>query len=307
MPFQVEGKTAIVTGAGSGINFAFAKLLLEKNCNVVVADLALRPEAEEHFKKFTKSPRAVFQKTDVTSWAALEAMFDVALKEFGQIDILCAGAGIFEPPMSNFWFPPGGRQSRDDPRGDRYLTMDINTTHPIRATQLAISHFLNPPRGQEKVSRSNPKRVVICGSVAGQVYGIGTPLYFASKHAITGFVRSLGELDDKLGIRVAAVAPGLVRTPLITEHPEKNRMVDFNKDEYITPEEVAQALLRLCIEDDLKGGTMLEVAARGRTRKVEAFNDPGPQGMGHTVSNADVVVQEVYELLGQNGWGESKL
>ena len=81
-------------------------MLLEKNCNVVIADLALRPEAKEHFSKFTKSPRAVFQKTDVTSWAALEKMFDVALKEFGQIDILCAGAGIFEPPYSNFWKPP---------------------------------------------------------------------------------------------------------------------------------------------------------------------------------------------------------
>jgi NAD(P)-dependent dehydrogenase (short-subunit alcohol dehydrogenase family) len=263
----------------SGINFAFARLLLEKKCNVVIADLALRPEAEKHFAQFTSEPKAVFTKTDVTSWAALENMFEVALKEFGQIDVLCAGAGIFEPPFSNFWYPPGSKESKDPRHGDRYLNMDINTTHPIRATQLAISHFLNPPKGQEKVSQQNPKRVVICGSVAGQVYGISTPLYFASKHAISGFVRSLGDLDEKLGIKVSAVAPGLVRTPLITENLEKAQMVNFDTDPYITPEEVAQALYRLCCEDELKGGTILEVAAAGQTRKVEAFNDPGVSGI----------------------------
>jgi NAD(P)-dependent dehydrogenase (short-subunit alcohol dehydrogenase family) len=258
-----------------GINFAFARLLLEKKCNVVIADLALRPEAEKHYAQFTSNPRAVFTKTDVTSWAALENMFEVGLKEFGQIDILCAGAGIFEPPFSNFWFPPGSKESKDARHGDRYLSVDINLTHPIRATQLAISHWLNPPKGQEKVSTSNPKRVVICGSVAGQVYGIGSPLYFATKHAISGFVRSMGDLDERLGIKVSAVAPGLVRTPLIEEAAEKARMVNFDEDPYIRPEEVAEALYRLVCEDGLKGGTMLEVAAAGQTRKVEAFNDPG--------------------------------
>jgi len=233
-------------------------------------------------------------------------MFDAALVEFGQVDILCAGAGIYEPPISNFWFPPGTKQSKDNRYGDRYLTMDINTTHPIRATQLAISHFLNPPEGQEKVSPQNPKRVVICGSIAGQLHGLSTPLYFASKHAISGFVRSLGDLDGTLGVKVAAVAPGLVRTPLITEHPEKARLADFEKDDYITPDEVAQALLRLCVDDEIKGGTMLEVAAHGQTRRVEAFNDPGPQGTGHTVSNWKVLVDEVYDVLGEKGWGVPK-
>jgi len=289
-----------------GINFAFAKLLLQNNCNVLIADVALRPEAQAHYAKFTSgSPRAVFQKTDVTSWEALEKMFDAAISEFGQVDILCAGAGIFEPPSSNFWFPPGTTESKDGPRSDRYLTMDINTTHPIRATQLAIAHFLNPPKGQTKVSTANPKRIVICGSVAGQVYAIGTPLYFASKHAISGFVRSLGELDDKLGIRVAAVAPGGVRTPLLVEDSHKKRLVAEN-DTLISPEEVATGLLRLCEEDNLKGGTILEIAAKGKTRKVQAFNDPGPQGEGHAVSNADVAVDEVYQLLGTSGWGMPK-
>ncbi|KFY77724.1 hypothetical protein V499_02947 [Pseudogymnoascus sp. VKM F-103] len=290
-PFSVAGKTAIITGAGSGINFAFARLLLSKNCNVVIADLALHPEAEKHYASLVASPRAVFCKTDVTSWAALENVFAVAIAEFGQFDILCAGAGIFEPPYSNFWYPPGTPKSKDARHGDRYLTMDVNTTHPIRSTQLAISHFLNPPAGKESVSTTNPKRVVICGSIAGQVSALSYPLYFASKHAISGFVRSLGSLEET-GIRVAAVAPGLVLTPLITDAPDKARMVDFSTDKYITPEEVAKNLLRLCEDEEIGGGTILEIAAGGKTRKVEPLNDPGPQGEGHTTSHGGVVVDE---------------
>ena len=75
----------------TGINLSFAKLLLSKNCNVVIADLALRPEAEdvvnERSAKDSK-PRAVFVKTDVTNWDQLTNMFEVAEKEFGGADIV---------------------------------------------------------------------------------------------------------------------------------------------------------------------------------------------------------------------------
>lgn len=109
-----------------------------------------------------------------------------------------------------------------------------------------------------------------------------------------------------MGIKVAAVAPGGVRTPLLVEDAHKARMV-AKDDTLITPDEVATGLYRLLVEDDLKGGTILEIAAKGRTRKVEAFNDPGPQGEGHAVSNAEVAVKEVYQRLNTPGWGASKL
>jgi NAD(P)-dependent dehydrogenase (short-subunit alcohol dehydrogenase family) len=68
---------------------------------------------------------------------------------------------------------------------------------------------------KDKASPSNPKRIVLTSSIAGQAYGLPTPLYFASKHAISGFTRSLGALDESLGIRVNAVAP--VRKPLCAD------------------------------------------------------------------------------------------
>ena len=93
---HLKGKTALVTGGGSGISLAFTLRLLEAGCNVVVADLALSPEAQA-LEKYTTSPKAVFQKTDVTNWAQLDAAFQTALTTFGSLDIVCPGAGLSEP------------------------------------------------------------------------------------------------------------------------------------------------------------------------------------------------------------------
>lgn len=100
MAMQVEGKTAILTGAGSGITLCFAKLLLSKGCNVVIADLTLRPESEALISQYAlTSPgaNAVFHKSDVTDWAQLDKVFEVAISHFGGADIVCPGAGVYEP------------------------------------------------------------------------------------------------------------------------------------------------------------------------------------------------------------------
>lgn len=101
MSHSIQGKTAIVTGAGSGINLAFAEQLLNGGCNVLFADLALRPEAQKQVDAYSgvaeSKSRAIFQQTDVTNWSHLERMFERAEEEFGDIDIVCPGAGVYEP------------------------------------------------------------------------------------------------------------------------------------------------------------------------------------------------------------------
>ncbi|KAJ4383653.1 hypothetical protein N0V86_001708 [Didymella sp. IMI 355093] len=300
--FDVKGKTAIVTGAGSGINYCFAKLLLEQGCNVVLADLSLRPEAQLLIETYPSTPRAMFQKTDVTDWTQLSALFFSAAQTFDGIDIVCPGAGIYDPPWSNFWHPPGSPVSRDSVSGGRYTTLDINVTHPIRSTQLAISAFLSQ---QSRAQARRPKRVLIVSSIAGQTAHLHTPIYIAAKHAMNGFIRSLAALEDRFNIRVNGVAPGVIKTPLWTEHPEKLQFVAEGTDEWATPEEVAEAMLRCLVDEALPGGTVLEVG-KGQTREVQALNDPGPSGKGHTVSKIVEKYDEVYGLLESEGWGVVK-
>jgi len=322
MAQQVQGKTAIVTGAGSGINLEFARLLLENGANVLFADLALRPEAEELVQKYQSgSPKAVFQKTDVASWADLNDMFKAAEQHFGSIDIVCPGAGVFEPHWSNFWYPPGTDKSKDDPLGGRYKLLDINLTHPIRVTQMAVSHFLaaSPPS-----STSNPKSIVHIASIAGQSASLGFPLYHASKHGIQALVRCLADLETTHGIRVTAVEPGVVKTPLWLEHPEKLKVVEDSgedPDKWVTPEEVAEVMLA-CVRDTqidsivggdgrkeemipIRGGSCLEVLA-GTVRDVPLFNNVGPYAGGRagaTVTNGQKIYEEVQDML-KPGWGQ---
>ncbi|KAF4337471.1 3-hydroxybutyrate dehydrogenase [Fusarium beomiforme] len=314
MSQSVKGKTAIVTGAGSGINLAFASSLLAKGCNVVLADLALRPEAQQLLKEHQKDTKpdahglAVFQETDVRDWLQLERMFTTAKQHFGRIDIVCPGAGVHEPPFSNFWHPPGTSVSRDTIDGGRYALLDINLIHPIRSSQLAISHFLNTQDGDNKI-------IILISSTSAQDTSIATPLYDASKHAISGFVRSLSNISSAK-IRIAAVAPGIIKTPLYTDNPEKMAMVDDLQDVWVEPEEVAEVMMALIERDtmsetigeypdngniQIKSGTILEVT-KGRARPVHPYHDPGPSGPGALASNMAASENAAMAIL-KPGWG----
>ncbi|KAM0800463.1 hypothetical protein BDR22DRAFT_250420 [Usnea florida] len=267
--------------------------------------------------------KAVFQTTDVRDWQHLERMFHVASRHFGAVDIVCPGAGVYEPPFSNFWHPPGKPPSKDSPTSNRYASLDINLTHPIRTTQLAISHFLS-----SKHPTPFPKKSIVhISSIAGQTTPLPGPIYNATKHAINGFVRSLAPLDSRLGIRVTAVAPGVIKTPLWTDNPEKLKML-AEDDAWVTPEFVADVMVSLVENEsvhvsaglaaagrqsgaggsgggteevNVKGGMILEVA-KGRVRVVEQFNDVGPSGEGNTVGNMGVVEEEILKRLEAGEW-----
>jgi NAD(P)-dependent dehydrogenase (short-subunit alcohol dehydrogenase family) len=102
---------------------------------------------------------------------------------------------------------------------------------------------------RRRVSRIQ-RQVVHVSSIAGQTSPLPVPMYNATKHAINGLVRSLAPLEARLGIRVAAVAPGVVKTPLWTEHAEKIKAVGA-KDAWVTPEEVAEVMVALVDKDEM--------------------------------------------------------
>lgn len=194
--------------------------------------------------------------------------------------------------------------------------IDINITHPIRTSQLAIAYFLkNRTSGRRK-------HLLHISSIAGQITNLTAPIYNATKHAINGLVRSLGALDQKLGIRVTAVAPGVIKTPLWTDHPEKLKLIDDTTDVWVTPEEVAEVMLALVRQEEVSeiigdrsgrgplykvsGGTILECSKT--VRAVNQFNDSGPGNRpGNTASVHRTAEEESYQQMTQKGWGLPKL
>ena len=292
-PWSVAGHVALVSGGGSGIGLAFVQALVQRGCRVLIADLALRPESEAFIA--ASNGAAVFHPTDVTVWTQLESAVAAASTHFGRLDIVCPCAGVFEPSWSSFWNPPGSPASQDSLTGNAYKVLDVNLTHPIRLTQLALAHFL---------THKIPGRVLHISSIAAQGALVLTPMYCASKAAISAFVRSLAQLEPHFGIRVNGVAPGVVRTPLWTDpqHADKLRFVDESQDQWVTPEEVAVAMVNLLEAPEMVGGTILEVGA-GNTRMVTLKNDPGPEGPGLAVSRAGDSWEKLVERLRVGDWG----
>ncbi|KJR79826.1 uncharacterized protein SPSK_00062 [Sporothrix schenckii 1099-18] len=166
--FPLSGKIAVVTGAGSGINLAFAKQAVEQGARVVVADLTLTDDAKAFAAAHEKS--VVFAKTDVTKRADLENTVAVAQSTFGDVpDVYIAGAGVFEPDWSSFW---------DDTEDDGYKQVEVNVNHPMKLSRIAIRSL---------VRRKKPGVILVVASLAGYQGAFASPLYCATKHAVVGF------------------------------------------------------------------------------------------------------------------------
>lgn len=301
MALQINGRTALVTGGGSGICLELTKGLLSQGCNVVVADLSLRAEAEQFVngKQVQGGGIAEFIKTDVTDWKQLRASFEFAIQKFGSLDIVVPGAGIFEPVSSfgvswcsfndvsqtesNFWHL---KDSVDSDETSSFKTFDLNISHPVRATQLAIDSFVRQKHGHGVV--------ILISSIAAQMALLPTPMYSASKHAISGFTRCMAYLEPTVNIRVSAVAPAIVKTPIWTE--DKLAWVEEGVDEWVTAKKVADTMIDLITNEAHVGGTILEVTVE-KVRPVNELNDPGPEGKGTTVAKVGDAFGGVFELI----------
>ncbi|KAI1817996.1 NAD(P)-binding protein [Poronia punctata] len=252
--YDISGKNALVTGGGSGICLAFVELLLNKGCSVIIGDLALTSKATALTKEYpygekdnnSKKPYVLFHETDVTSWKDLSSLWTFALSTFNnsEIDLVVPGAGVYEPPFSSFWHPPGvgGSPSRDNDN-DGYATFDINLVHPIRLAQLAIGHWTT--------NKQKGKSLLFVSSIAGHIAAIGTPFYYSSKAGLHSFVKCLAGMREKVGIRVMAIAPGVARTPLWEAPHLKDQLPE---SEHVLPAETVAKMMLDMWQDEQKYG-----------------------------------------------------
>ncbi len=195
MTNTLTGKTAIVTGASSGIGEATARLLAERGCNVVLA--ARREDRLKSLASELGGEQALAVPTDVTDSSACAALVDRAIDHFGSLDILInnAGLGTYAPI------------TEADPEDWRTM-FDVNVLGVLYVTQ-AVVRGMSP--------QASGHVVFVSSLAARRVPSPEATVYAATKHAITAIVEGLRmELLGEKDIRVTSVEPALVRT----EFPE---------------------------------------------------------------------------------------
>jgi 2-deoxy-D-gluconate 3-dehydrogenase len=200
--YSLDGKVALISGAGRGIGTGIAEVLAEAG-----ADLALNALTPQHVVRFAgqlaeRSGRKVMPITaDVTKSEQVENLFNTVLEQLGRLDILVNNLGdaIMKPLVPL----PG---ERGDPVSDEEVKMviDVNLNSAILCSRAAGPYFLDQRSG----------KVIIISSFAAIRGRPNQTLYAAAKSALWGFTRSLAMEWAPYGIQVNAISPGTFPDPL---------------------------------------------------------------------------------------------
>ncbi|MBS0209621.1 MAG: SDR family oxidoreductase [Planctomycetes bacterium] len=218
---RLSGKTAVVTGGGSGIGLAIAEALANEGCRVAIAgrDDAKLKKAASAFKG--KQP-LLTHAADVGDLASVERLFAWAKKELGQIDILVCSAGVNVQKRLMAELSPE----------DWEAMMRINATGSFYCLRTVLPEMRSRKDGLiVNISSISGKRAAILG-------GVG---YNASKFAATALGTTVSREEGPNGIRVTNIYPGEVDTPILEQRPSP--VSDEHRARILRPSDVADAVL----------------------------------------------------------------
>jgi 15-hydroxyprostaglandin dehydrogenase (NAD) len=238
---DITGRVALVTGGASGIGCATVVALAQRDASIVLADRD-QHRARQAITGVSHPDRVTFRACDVTNGGELAAAIDAAVERFGRLDIVANVAGVGD-----------GDLFADDP-GAWQQVIDIDLTALIDCTRLAVRAMRHAGNGGV---------IVNLASWQGLYPEATAPVYSAAKAGVIGFTRSLAYLAGDGAIRVNAICPELVDTPLgatmggkvLTEAAMAQLRASHS---VLTPEDVAKWVVRL-IEDDTRAGAILQL------------------------------------------------
>ena len=239
---DIEGTAAVVSGAASGIGRAAAVMFARHGAAVVVADLNEVGGLETVATIEAAGGKALFQRCDTTSTSDLEALLAAAQSAYGRLDIVFNNAGV------------GGEDLFADEPGDWARVVAINLTAVIDATRLAVRAMKTSGRGGV---------IINTASMGGLLPMPGSPVYAATKAGVVNFSRSLGYLAVESRIRVNAICPSYVDTPLVRRAGDE-RVAEMTAamGGILAPEDIAAGVVEL-VEDDSRAGSVMRVTVRG--------------------------------------------
>jgi NAD(P)-dependent dehydrogenase (short-subunit alcohol dehydrogenase family) len=232
MTERFSGRTAVVTGGGSGIGLATVRRLASEGARVVIGDIDPGPG-----KAAADEVSGLFVQTDVTSQEQVEALFAAAVETYGSVDVAFNNAGI-SPPEDDSILDTGIDVWRK--------VQEVNLTSVYLCCKAAIPHMQRQGRGAIVNTASF---VAVMGAATSQIS------YTASKGGVLAMTRELGVQFAREGIRVNALCPGPVDTPLLQElfaaDPERaqRRLVHIPMGRFAKPEEIASTVAFLASDD----------------------------------------------------------
>ena len=227
-----EGKVALVTGAGSGIGRATALVFAREGAKVVVSDIVVEGGQETVQQIEAAGGEAIFVKADVSQAADVEALITQTVETYGRLDCAFNNAGI-----------EGGMKLTIDCTKEEFdRTIAVNLTGVWLCMKYEIQQMLSQGSGA----------IVNTASAAGLVGFPSLPDYVASKHGVVGLTKTAALEYAKSGIRVNAVCPGVIQTPMV----ERGAQLSPGFDELAVsmepvgrfgqPAEVGEAVVWLC-------------------------------------------------------------
>jgi NAD(P)-dependent dehydrogenase (short-subunit alcohol dehydrogenase family) len=233
---RLAGKVALITGAGSGIGRESALLFAEQAASVVVVDVDLTRAEDTGAAVQRAGGRAVAVRADVSKAADCEQMIAAAEREFGRLNILFNNAGIMHDDDDD---------AVKTSEAVWNVTMDVN----------ARSVFLGCKYGVPALRRAGGGSIINTASFVA-IMGAATPqiAYTASKGAVLALTRELAIVHAREHIRVNALCPGPLRTPLLmnfldTEDKRQRRLVHIPMGRFGEAKEIAQAALFLASDE----------------------------------------------------------
>lgn len=267
---RLDGKVALITGAGSGLGQQTALLFADEGASVVCADVNEDACIKTADRIKAAGGKAVAVKADVSSVEDTQKMIAAAETNFGKLNIMFNNAGIMHPK-------DGNAQETEERIWD--LTMNIN----LKGVWLGCKY------GIPAIRRAGGGSIINTASFVA-IMGAATPqiAYTASKGGVLAMTRELAVLHARENIRVNALCPGPLKTPLLmdflnTEEKKQRRLVHVPMGRFGEPYEIAKAALFLASDDSsyITGTDFLVdggLSAAYVTAEGETTSHPPPGG-----------------------------